>query len=387
MKRLIALFLLCPSVVLAQTTIDPSNPRVGLAAGIPACTASTQAVYVVLDPADSNDCETGEGSTDDVNFCRCNPITMTWQVYASTIPVSAGSITSMGQITAGLRTGDGEKLVTADDAGTSGVCLEWDANGNPVDAASGQPCGTAASLGSDVVGTNELDDDTDTPGLGDFARVSTSDTTKFQYDTPASIPATIGLVPGTDVQAQNAKLQDLVDNDDLPASVTSNGAPIALISDIPWSDLVTALVPPNNYNVIVGGDEDADCELNEICLLHADAAVTANVFSTNPSTTPGWTWQDADNSGRVNLAVSDGAGPDGVLTMQVDVGGVLTTMAEMNGITEVLNLFGVKIRLGANGAPCITIPDHSGTGETAVWVEDGVVLDEADTNGICADGT
>jgi hypothetical protein len=101
------------------------------------------------------------------------------KVPISQLPVMVGDSGAGG--TAGL--------VPAPAAGDAAKCLKGDATWGT--------CGTGSGLGTDVVGTDELNDGTDTPAPGDFVRVDSSTTTKFQYSTPAEVLTAIGAASAT----------------------------------------------------------------------------------------------------------------------------------------------------------------------------------------------
>jgi hypothetical protein len=78
---------------------------------------------------------------------------------------------------------DTKLLTTSVAAPGSATCLEMDTNGSVV--LSSGACGVAGSVGTDVVGTDELDDGANTPTAG-YAVIVDSGTTAFEYVDPAT---------------------------------------------------------------------------------------------------------------------------------------------------------------------------------------------------------
>jgi hypothetical protein len=101
------------------------------------------------------------------------------KVPLANLPLMVGDSGSGGQ--AGL--------VPAPGAGDASNCLKGDGTWSACGGGGG-------GLGTDSVGTNELNDGTDTPAAGEFVRVD-STTQKFVYDSPAQVLAAIGAAPAS----------------------------------------------------------------------------------------------------------------------------------------------------------------------------------------------
>ena len=106
-------------------------------------------------------------------------------------PLSGGKVplsnlpTMVGDSGAGGQAG----LVPAPAAGDASKCLKGDGTWGT--------CATGTGLGTDVVGTDELNDGLDTPAAGDFVRVDSSTTARFMYSTPAEVLSAIGAAPAS----------------------------------------------------------------------------------------------------------------------------------------------------------------------------------------------
>ncbi len=140
--------------------------------------------------------------------------------------------------------------------------------------------GGGGGLGTDTVGTSELDDGADTPGAGDFVRVATA-TTDVEYSTPAEALTAIGAQPA------DADLDDLADG---TLSESAIDPAIARDSELSTTDAgtVTHLTGQTDDFAIGGTDSSApfffDEDTGELTLNVAGAGITTTPHATDGST-------------------------------------------------------------------------------------------------------
>lgn len=142
--------------------------------------------------------------------------------------ISDGAINSIGQIDATLRTGTDGQLVTGT-AGTAGNCVEYDATGDLVEAASGLPCGSGVGGGA----TNL----TATPAASQV-------TINSDTGTDATIPA----ANASDAGVLSAADKILIDALEALRVAGTLGAPVAVSSNGELNAYFQSLVLPSATN-------------------------------------------------------------------------------------------------------------------------------------------
>lgn len=242
--------------------------------------------------------ETGSGG----GFVRATSPTITSPTISTSIALPADAVDTITEIAAALKTGVDTKIVTGT-AGGSGICAEWNADGDLIEAASAAACGSGGSGDSILInGTavtnidfNESSPGTPSSGLSvkwqngggnpasvtGYAAVSTSSVLagviSDETGTGASVFGTSPTITSPTISTSIALPSDAVDSITEIASSLKSGSDSKLITGTAGStddcakwdangDLITsgaACGSGSGDSIIINGTAVTDAAFNE----------------------------------------------------------------------------------------------------------------------------
>jgi hypothetical protein len=134
-----------------------------------------------------------------------------------------------------------------------------------------------------------------------------------------------------------------------------------------------------------GGADVADADIADDITLATTKDVTLTLAD------PDILFVDSTTSGEANIAISDAAGPDGIMDLQVDEAGTLTSYIQIDGANETVDILKALTTASTSdfSAGAVTLGTISGTinagGATALEIPNGTVDPAATTGSIALD--
>jgi len=335
---------------------------------------------------DKNELAANAAGDDEIDWGELADIAVGGQVTIAGADVASGTIPQLrvgddhilqiAEIDAAIKRGpdatDTHLLTTDVVAPGALTCLQMDTDGSVVLA--GAACGAGGAVATDAIwdakGDLALGTGIDTAAkltVGANDTMLMADSTPAQgakWATPATVRAALSLVPGTDVQIEDAELT-------LIAGLAETTGNVVIAVAGAWASVAQPAIDCTNCTSIPAGSHTgtivwSGTSIQETGLNHqfgdaTDATLThtyglsgatdpvivysndnvdvstphsATSYAADASDTGEFRLTTATLGAEVSMGITEAAGPDGIMGLNVDVAGVLTKFMELHGGTE-----------------------------------------------------